>query len=100
MRPFYIVFTVTVANPAVFTSADHGLYAGDQVYLETTGALPTGLSIHTTYYVLLNGITANTFELSATKDGDAIVTSGSQNGSHSWIRRNGSKLIPKYQDNH
>ena len=44
-------FTVTVANPAVFTSATHGLVVGNQVSFATTGALPTGLTAGTAYYV-------------------------------------------------
>jgi microcystin-dependent protein len=74
--------TVTIASPAVFTLANHGLIAGDIVYLETTGALPTGLSQDTPYYVISAGLTSNTFELSATRAGSAINTSGSQSGTH------------------
>lgn len=74
--------TVTIASPAVFTLTNHGLIAGDTVYLETTGSLPTGLSPDTPYYVLAAGLTTNTFELSATRDGSAINTSGSQSGTH------------------
>ena len=36
-------FTVTLATPGVFTLASHGLVTGSQVYLTTTGALPTGV---------------------------------------------------------
>jgi microcystin-dependent protein len=75
--------TVTIASPAVFTLSGHGLIAGDTVYLETTGALPTGLSPDTPYYVIAAGLTANNFELSASRGGSAINTSGSQSGSHS-----------------
>jgi microcystin-dependent protein len=73
---------VTIASPAVFTLNNHGLIAGDIVYLETTGALPTGLSPDTPYYVISSGLTANAFELSTTRGGSAINTSGSQSGTH------------------
>lgn len=96
----FITFTVTVADPAVFTSVDHELYAGDTVWLETTGALPTGLEVDTTYYVIINGITADTFQLSETPGGDPIVTTGTQSGTHSFIKTNRAKLIPAYEDNH
>lgn len=76
------VFTVTIASPAVFTQAAHGLSAGDTVYFTTTGALPTGLAINTIYYVIAAGLTANTFEVSATLGGSAINTSGGQSGVH------------------
>jgi microcystin-dependent protein len=77
--------TVTLAAPGVFTLAAHGFVEGDQIYLTTTGALPTGLVINTLYYV--KSPTTNTFSLSATRTsagaGTAITTSGSQSGVHS-----------------
>ena len=60
----FTTFTVTIASPAVFTSTAHELYEGDTIILETTGALPTGLALLTTYYVVYNGITADTFQIS------------------------------------
>lgn len=74
--------TVTIASPAVFTLTNHGLIAGDIVYLETTNSLPTGLSADVPYYVIASGLTTNTFELSATRGGTAINTSGTQSGTH------------------
>jgi hypothetical protein len=56
---------------------------GDPVRLQTTGALPTGLTANTTYYVV-NSAT-NTFQLSATRGGAAINTSGTQSGTHTAI---------------
>jgi|SRR5579871_327465 len=75
-------FTVTIASPGVFTLNSHGLVAGDAVYLTTTGALPTGLSQNTIYYVISAGLTANAFELATSRGGSAINTSGSQSGTH------------------
>jgi len=48
----------------------------------TTGALPTGITAGTTYYVIAAGLTANAFEVSATRGGSAVNTSGSQSGTH------------------
>jgi hypothetical protein len=73
-------FTVTIASPGVVTWNSHGLTAGAKVILSTTGALPTGLTAATTYYVI-NPAT-NTFQLAATRGGAAINTSGSQSGTH------------------
>ena len=73
-------FTVTIASPAVVTAAAHGLSNGDPVILSTTGALPTGLALGTTYYVI--SAATNTFQLAATYGGTAINTSGSQSGTH------------------
>ncbi len=75
-------FTVTLATPAVFTLNSHGFVSGDQVYFTTTGALPTGLSANTIYYVIATGLTTNAFEVSATRGGAAINTSVSQSGVH------------------
>lgn len=79
-------FTVTIANPAVFTLTSHGLVAGDVIQLSTTGALPTGLSAATNYYVIATGLTTNTFEVSATRGGTAITTTGSQSGTQTAAR--------------
>jgi len=95
----FITFTVTIADPAVFTSTAHELYVDDTVWLETTGALPTGLSVDTTYYVIRNGITADTFQLSTSQGGESIVTTGTQSGTHSWIKINRARLTPTYENN-
>jgi len=77
-------FTVTIASPAVVTLTGHGMITGDQVSFTTTGALPTGLSADTNYFVIY--IDANTFRLATTYAnalaGTAINTSGSQSGIH------------------
>lgn len=53
----------------IFTSANHGLVAGDSVYFSAlTGG--TGLTVGTTYYVIT--VTTNTFQLSDTFDGSAV----------------------------
>lgn len=72
--------TVTIASPGVFSATAHGLSDDDTVVLATLGALPTGLSQRTKYFVVNS--TANTFELSATQGGSAINTSGTQSGTH------------------
>lgn len=72
--------TITIASPGVVTWNNHGLANGQSVVLTTTGALPTGLSTGTTYYVVNRA--ANTFQLSATSGGSAINTSGTQSGTH------------------
>jgi hypothetical protein len=74
-------FTVTIATPGVFTQVAHGRLVGDAVSLSTTGALPTGLLVATTYYIKTVP-TADTFTLSATPGGAAIGTSGTQSGIH------------------
>ncbi len=77
-------FTVTIASPAVFTATAHGLVTGDKIKLSTTGALPTGLTPGVTYYVIVAGLTADVFRVSATYQGSAVNTSGSQSGTHTF----------------
>jgi len=87
----YRPFSVTIATPGVVTSDSHGLALADKVIFTTTGALPTGLSVETYYFVILgtysDGSTdPDTFKLASSKTnaeaGTAITTSGSQSGAH------------------
>lgn len=72
--------TITIATPGVVTWTAHGLTNNQAVSFTTTGALPTGITAGTTYYV--TSAATNTFQLSATIGGAAIATSGSQSGVH------------------
>jgi hypothetical protein len=72
--------TLTIASPCVITLSNV-LAEGTAIKLATTGALPTGLTAGTTYYLInVDGVTAN---LAASLTGTAINTSGSQSGVHS-----------------
>ena len=72
--------TLTIATPCVITLSNI-LAEGTAIKLATTGALPTGLTAGTTYYLRnVDGATAN---LSATVAGALINTSGSQSGTQS-----------------
>lgn len=78
-------FTVTSASPAVFTtSGSHGFYEGQPIYLETTGALYTGLAVLTVYFVHV--VSSTTFNVSTSLAnliaGTYVNTSGSQSGVH------------------
>ena len=78
--------TISIGSPTVFTRTGHSLSVGDTVRLSTTGALPTGLNTATNYYVISAGLSGgNTFQLSATRDGPAIDTSGTQSGTHTIL---------------
>lgn len=73
--------SISIATPAVVTWNSHGLSAGMVVSFSTTGALPTGLSAGTLYYV--RSPAGNTFQLSTDAAGSNVVnTSGSQSGTH------------------
>jgi hypothetical protein len=74
--------TISIAAPGVVTDTAHGFVGGEAISFTTTGALPTGLTAATTYYVLPIGLTANTYSISATPGGAAITTTGTQSGVH------------------
>lgn len=79
--------TITLATPGVISFTNHGFQLGQQVQLTTSGALPTGLTASTTYYVV--PINANSFSLATSQANAAanttIATSGSQSGVHTCV---------------
>ena len=83
--------TMTIASPCVVTYAGHGFLGGEKVFFATSGALPTGLTAETSYYVKY--IDANTFNLAATPGGANINTSGTQSGIHTLFSARLSKTI-------
>lgn len=76
--------TITVATPGVVTLNSHGFLTGESIFLTTTGALPTGLSVDTLYFVI--SVDGNTFRLATSYAnaiaGTSITTSGTQSGTH------------------
>jgi hypothetical protein len=88
----YIVQSITGnagAGTPVFTnsSASIGMVntfaAGQQIFFQTTGTLPTGFSPNTMYYVIATGLTGTTFEVSATPGGSAITAGSAGSGTQS-----------------
>ena len=77
------VATMTIAAPGVVTWTGHTLRESWPVKFTTTGALPSGLTAGTTYY--LKSVTTDTFRLAATPGGSDITTYGSQSGVHTAI---------------
>ena len=78
--------TVSIASPCVVTLSpgSYSVQVGMPIYLHTTGALPTGLSADTCYYIITDGFAGTSFRISATPEGPAINTSGTQSGNHSY----------------
>jgi hypothetical protein len=76
--------TITIATPGVLTISVGALSDGMAIVLLTTGALPTGLTSGTVYYV--GGVSGSTFRLATTYAnavaGTYITTSGTQSGTH------------------
>ena len=69
--------SISIASPCV-VSFSGSLLDGTVLTLQTTGALPTGLTIGVTYYVVNS--TGSTFNLATTSGGTPIVTTGTQSG--------------------
>lgn len=74
-EPFTATYDFTTQT---WTKNNFQLINGVAVKLTTTGSLPTGYSLNTTYYVI--NAAANTFQLSKTLGG-AVVTANTNNGS-------------------
>lgn len=99
--------TVTIATPGVFSSDRHALETGDKLTLSTSGALPTGLSVDTFYYVIKGAYSDGTTDLDTFKlasslanaqAGTAITTSGSQSGEHFFAPVKAPRLTPNVED--
>jgi hypothetical protein len=90
----YIASTVTIsiAAPGVVTWTGHGLSVNDTIRFTTTGALPTGLAINTTYYVK-TVLSANTFTVSTSAGGAAVTTSGTQSGTQTALVWYGTAVV-------
>lgn len=76
--------TISIASPAAITCAISPP-PGTPINFTTSGALPTGLNTTNTYYVMSTNWTSTSFQVSTTKDGVAVNTSGTQSGLHTFV---------------
>jgi hypothetical protein len=99
-----VTATITIASPAVVTISGTLPANGTPVTFSTTGALPTGLTVGTVYYVV--NASGSTFNVAATVGGSAIITSGSQSGTqtvtyyglfNNVLQIDGTTITPKWQ---
>lgn len=79
--PASATVTMATGSPGQITDTGHGLAANTPVKFTTTGALLTGLTAGTTYYVK-TVVDADTYTVSATPGGSAINLSSTQSGTH------------------
>ena len=88
------ISTISVATPAVITQTAHNYLVGDAVKFSTTGALPTGLTANTIYYV--TNPLVNTFNVSTSYNnavaGTKINTTGTQSGVHTVLKQAGTSF--------
>ncbi len=77
----------TAEQPSKVNYTAHGLTAGTPVFFSTTGALPTGISPGTVYYVAATPAPlTNSFYLAPSVGGTSITFSGTQSGVHTVTR--------------
>jgi len=72
----------------IITSNGHGLKENDKVVLTTTGTLPAGLALATTYYA--KAITTNTFKVSTSPEmatGQFVDITDTGTGTHTFTTR-------------
>ena len=74
--------TITIATPGVVTCVNHGFGKNQAFKFSTTGALPTGITAGTIYYVSSTSLTTDTFKFATSPNGTVINTTGSQSGVH------------------
>jgi hypothetical protein len=74
--------TISIASPAVITMPNN-FTVGRPLVFVTTGALPTGITSGTEYFVRAAGLSGSSFTIAITSATGAVVnTSGSQSGTH------------------
>lgn len=81
--------TISQASPGIVSWAAHGLNIGSPVHFTTSGALPTGLSVGTNYWISSQSFTANSFAVSTSVDnalaGTSVNTSSAGSGTHTAL---------------
>ncbi len=84
--PLIDAFATTInIGTSTLTSLGH-LFEGQTAIITTSGALPTGLTAGTGYYI--KNLSGTNFQLSATQFGAPITLSGTQSGTHYYHAQN------------
>jgi hypothetical protein len=80
----------TFTNGSANITTATNTYAADDVvqFTNATGALPTGFSTSTNYYVLASGLSSTNIQVSATSGGVAITAGSAGVGSQTVTRQN------------
>ena len=76
--------TISNSNPTIVTRTDHQLQPNYQITFSTTGSLPTGIEAGEIYYVLSDGFTDDSFEISLVRNGNPVITTSAGSGIHSY----------------
>lgn len=88
----------TAATTDIITSAAHGLSEGDCIWVSNSGgALPTGLSASTDYYVI--NPTTDTFKLSTVRGGSAVDITAAGTGTHTYTLKGKAIYVGDWRHN-
>lgn len=92
--PANATVTITQASPAVITDTGHGLSIAALVTFTTTGALPTGLTAGTSYYISSQNYATNSYSVSTSVAnalaGTSVDTSSAGSGTHTRVSQQSS----------
>jgi hypothetical protein len=89
--------TISIAAPAVVTQVNT-FVGGEEIFFMSTGALPTGLAVNTTYFVATTGLSGAGFQVALTRGGAAVTTTGTQSGAQSVGKaKSGHNIGPQAQ---
>lgn len=68
--------TLTTGSATTITWTNHGIPVDNTVTFTFPMGMPTGIAANTPYYVISEGYTLNSFQISETKEGTPLVTGG------------------------
>ncbi|MCK9370127.1 hypothetical protein M0R04_09505 [Candidatus Dojkabacteria bacterium] len=69
-----------MSNPLIVYKTNHGIPIGSKCTFTSTGVLPYPITETVEYYIITEGYTANSFEISLDEEGTPIATSGFYSG--------------------
>lgn len=80
------------ASTDLITCVAHGVKAGNQIVVATSGTLPTGLAASTRYFAV--EVTPNAFKLATLPNGPAIDITGAGSGTHTFYIVGSIEYVP------
>jgi hypothetical protein len=84
------------SSPLLVHAPAHGLVVDQEVYFTNSGgALPTGLSANTPYYVISTSLGVDDFKVSATRGGTVVNTTGTDSGTTTLHIITETKVSPR-----
>jgi hypothetical protein len=76
----FVTADINTSTETVTITGGHSFVVDEAVTFSSTGALPTGMSSSTTYYIISGGLTSTTFRVSTSRGGSAFNFNGGESG--------------------